>query len=226
MKPYLKNYDRNKSEHPRVTVNIVIFTIKDEELKVLLVKRIVEPYKNSWALPGGFIKINESLEDAAKRELFEETNVKNIYLEQLYTFGDPNRDPRTRVIAVTYFALIKNENINLKAKNQAKELQWFNVKKLPELAFDHKKIIDYAVQRLKYKLEYTTVGFKLLNKEFTLTELQRVYEIILNKKLDKRNFRKWIKPLVKRTNKKVVHGVGRPAWLYVMKNNLKFIWRK
>jgi len=226
MKPYLKNYDRNKSEHPRVTVNIVIFTIKDEELKVLLVKRIVEPYKNSWALPGGFIKINESLEDAAKRELFEETNVKNIYLEQLYTFGDPNRDPRTRVIAVTYFALIKNENINLKAKNQAKELQWFNVKKLPELAFDHKNIIDYAVQRLKYKLEYTTVGFKLLNKEFTLTELQRVYEIILNKKLDKRNFRKWIKPLVKRTNKKVVHGVGRPAWLYVMKNNLKFIWRK
>jgi 8-oxo-dGTP diphosphatase len=176
----------------RVTVDIVIFTIRDRALQVLLVKRGVPPYVGQYAVPGGFIREEESLEEAAKRELYEETGVRNVFLEQLYSLGDPRRDPRGRVITVAYYALISSEKLSLVAGADAAEAKWFPLNNLPSLAFDHKQILGYAIERLRNKLEYTTVGFQLLPKRFTLSELQSVYEAILGRRLDKRNFRRKI----------------------------------
>ncbi len=177
---------------PSVTVDLVIFTIAEDDLKVLLIRRGQEPFKDRWALPGGFVEINESLEKAAARELEEEVGVKNVYLEQLYTFGEPNRDPRGRVISVSYFALVDAELQRIVAASDAADAAWHSVFDPPKLAFDHRKILDYAVLRLRNKIEWTTVGYELLPKKFTLSELQRVYEIILQRPVDKRNFRKKI----------------------------------
>jgi 8-oxo-dGTP diphosphatase len=177
-------------ESLRVTVDIVIFTLRKGTLQVLLVKRGVPPFEGQYAIPGGFIREDESLEEAALRELHEETGVRNVFLEQLYTFGDPKRDPRGRVITVAYYALITSEKLSLVAGADAAEAQWFPASSLPPLAFDHKSILDYALERLRNKLEYTTVGFQLLPDKFTLGELQAVYEAILGRQLDKRNFRR------------------------------------
>jgi len=139
---------QEKHEKPSVTVDIVIFTIKENNLQVLLVKRGIEPFKNQWAIPGGFVKIDESLEEAAKRELQEETGVKDVYLEQLYTFGSPKRDPRGRVITVSYIALVNSSDINLKASTDVSDAQWFAVSDIPIIAFDHKEILQYALKRI------------------------------------------------------------------------------
>jgi 8-oxo-dGTP diphosphatase len=176
----------------RVTVDIVIFTVRDRALQVLLVKRGVPPFLGQHAIPGGFIHEDESLEAAALRELYEEAGVRNVFLEQLYTFGDPGRDPRGRVITVAYYALVASDELSLTAGSDAAEAGWFPVTRLPPLAFDHRRILDYAVERLRNKLEYTTVGFQLLPQKFTLSELQAVYEAILGRRLDKRNFRRKI----------------------------------
>jgi 8-oxo-dGTP diphosphatase len=173
----------------RVTVDIVIFTIQSGVLKVLLVKRRIPPFAGKFAIPGGFVHEDEDLDRAALRELQEETGVSDVYLEQLYSFGDPGRDPRGRVITVAYFALISADR-QLKAGTDAAEAAWWAIDTLPALAFDHASILGYALERLRNKLEYTTVGFQLLPEKFTLTELQEVYEAILPKKLDKRNFRR------------------------------------
>jgi 8-oxo-dGTP diphosphatase len=177
-------------ESLRVTVDIVIFTLREGSLQVLLVKRGVPPFEGQYAIPGGFIRGDESLEEAALRELYEETGVRNMFLEQLYTFGDPKRDPRGRVITVAYYALIGSDKLSLVAGADAAEAQWFPASSVPPLAFDHKSILDYALERLRNKLEYTTVGFQLLPEKFTLGELQAVYEAILGRPLDKRNFRR------------------------------------
>jgi len=177
-------------ESLRVTVDIVIFTLREGSLQVLLVKRGVPPFEGQYAIPGGFIRGDESLEEAALRELHEETGVRNVFLEQLYTFGDPKRDPRGRVITVAYYALIASDKLSLVAGADAAEAQWFPASGVPPLAFDHKSILDYALERLRNKLEYTTVGFQLLPEKFTLGELQAVYEAILGRPLDKRNFRR------------------------------------
>jgi 8-oxo-dGTP diphosphatase len=179
-------------ESLRVTVDIVIFTLREGSLQVLLVKRGVPPFEGQYAIPGGFIREGESLEEAALRELYEEAGVRNVFLEQLYTFGDPKRDPRGRVITVAYYALIASDKLSLVAGADAAEAQWFPVNNLPPLAFDHRSILDYAIERLRNKLEYTTVGFQLLPEKFTLGELQAVYEAILGRALDKRNFRRKI----------------------------------
>lgn len=202
--------------HPAVTTDIVIFTIRQDELKVLLIKRALPPHKNMWALPGGFIKLEESLEEGARRELEEETGVKDVYLEQLYTFGNPDRDPRERVITVAYYALIPTEEIDIQAGSDAEGVSWFGMKELPELAFDHKDILNMAHERLRAKLDYSTIAFQFLTKDFTLSELQHVYEVILREPLDKRNFRKRILStnLVKDTGKKTRAGAHRPAKLY------------
>ena len=175
-----------------MTVDIVIFTLRESSLQVLLVKRGVPPFEGQYAIPGGFIREGESLEEAALRELYEEAGVRNVFLEQLYTFGDPKRDPRGRVITVAYYALIASDKLSLVAGADAAEAQWFPVSDLPPLAFDHRSILDYALERLRNKLEYTTVGFQLLAEKFTLGELQAVYEAILGRPLDKRNFRRKI----------------------------------
>jgi len=177
-------------ESLRVTVDIVIFTLREGSLQVLLVKRGAPPFEGQYAIPGGFIRGDESLEEAALRELHEETGVRNVFLEQLYTFGDPKRDPRGRVITVAYYALIASDKLSLVAGADAAEAQWFPASSVPPLAFDHKSILDYALERLRNKLEYTTVGFQLLPEKFTLGELQAVYEVILGRPLDKRNFRR------------------------------------
>ncbi len=208
--------EKEKFEKPSVTVDIVIFTVRNNDLKVLLVKRDIDPFKDYWALPGGFVKMDESLDEAAKRELVEETGVKDIYLEQLYTFGEPKRDPRTRVITVSYFALISSENLKLKASTDVYDVQWFSAYQLPKLAFDHKEIVSYGLKRLRWKLEYTTIGFKLLPEKFTLTQLQVLYELIFNKTFDKRNFRKKILSLgLLEATKEITQNVShRPAKLY------------
>ncbi len=179
-------------ENLRVTVDIVIFTVRERTLQVLLVRRGVPPFEGQYAIPGGFILEGESLEQAAKRELQEETGVRDVFLEQLYSFGDPARDPRGRIITVAYYALISSERNSLAAGSDASEARWFLMSELPALAFDHKQILGYAVERLRNKLEYTTVGFQLLPEKFTLGELQSVYETILGRRLDKRNFRRKI----------------------------------
>jgi 8-oxo-dGTP diphosphatase len=176
----------------RVAVDIVIFTVRDRTLQVLLVRRGVPPFQGQHAIPGGFIHEDESLEDAALRELYEEAGVRNVFLEQLYSFGNPQRDPRGRVITVAYYALIGSDELALIAGADAAEAGWYPVSNLPPLAFDHQHILAYAVERLRNKLEYTTVGFELLPQKFTLSELQAVYEVILGRQLDKRNFRRKI----------------------------------
>lgn len=206
---------------PSVTVDVVVFTIQDNELKVLLIRRGAEPFKGKWAIPGGFVDINESLEKAAKRELEEETNVKDVYLEQLYTFGEPKRDPRGRVITVAYMALVNSKEMKPKAASDAADAQLFPVSKIPQLAFDHKQVLDYALKRLKWKFEYTTVAFSMLPKLFTISQIQKIYEIVFDKKFDKRNFNKKILSLnilqEERINKDVSY---RPPMLYSLKKNI------
>jgi 8-oxo-dGTP diphosphatase len=200
----------------RVTVDLAIFTVRDEALQVLLVQRGVAPFAGRWALPGGFVREDESLESAARRELEEETGVRDVYLEQLYTFGDPDRDPRGRVITVAYFALVAADRQTLSPGTDAAAARWWPAGTPPPLAFDHRQMLDYAVERLRNKLEYTTVGFQLLPRKFTLTQLQRVYEAILGRALDKRNFRRKMElldiltPLAERAQ----DGPSRPAQLY------------
>jgi 8-oxo-dGTP diphosphatase len=202
-------------ETTRVTVDIVIFSIRAKELQMILVRRGVPPFLGEHAIPGGFLRDGESLDDAAKRELYEETGVRDVYLEQLYTFGEPERDPRGRVVTVAYYALVASENRELTAGADAAEAQWTPVRSLPTLAFDHRKIVDYALERLRNKLEYTTVGFQLLPKKFTLTELQSVYEAILGKRIDKRNFRRKLALLEVLKPLKEWRQTGRkPAQLY------------
>lgn len=211
------NYDVNRYERPSVTVDVVIFSLIDDRLKVLLIKRKQWPFQGMWAIPGGFVKMDESLEEAAARELAEETGVQDVYIEQLYTFGEPDRDPRTRVITVAYFAVVPSDAITAhQAGSDAEATAWHEMGKLPELAFDHREILEYALTRLRYKLEYTTVGFELLPDVFTLSELQHAYEIILGEGLDKRNFRRKIlqSGILDDTGKKKREGEGRPAQLY------------
>ena len=201
-----------------VTTDVVIFTIEDEKLKVLLVKRAHEPFKGKWAIPGGFIRISETIDAAALRILKEKTNVQNIYLEQLYTFGDPLRHPDSRVITCAYFALIRSDDIVLSFDDNSEitEVQWHPVYNLPKLAFDHKEIIEYSLKRTRERLEFCPIAFQLLPEKFTLTELQKAYELILGKKLDKRNFRKKFlaSSILKELNEFTKSGSKRPARLY------------
>lgn len=181
-------------EYPRpsVTVDCVVFGLDDGALKVLLIQRQQEPYADRWALPGGFVDMDESLDQAAWRELSEETGIERMYLEQLYTFGAVDRDPRGRVITVAYYALTNLADHNLTAGTDARSAAWFPVRQVPSLAFDHQHILELAVDRLRGKVRYAPVGFELLPRRFTLTQLQRLYETILERPLDKRNFRKKI----------------------------------
>lgn len=205
-----------KYPHPAVTTDLVIFTVRDAALNLLLIKRGGEPFKNSWALPGGFVRIDESIDDCAKRELAEEAGLENVYLEQLYTFGAPERDPRERVISVAYYTLTPSEDLELKAGTDATAAEWFPIEKLPELAFDHQDIIKLARERLAAKMEYSTIGLQFMPEEFTLSQLQVVYEQAIGRELDKRNFRKWILSLnlIEETGKKFSRGAHRPAMLY------------
>ena len=210
------DYDPNQYERPSVTVDIVTFTLRDHDLKVLLIRRKRAPFAGYWAIPGGFVQMDESLEAGALRELEEETGVRDVYIEQLYTFGQPNRDPRTRVITVAYFALVPASTLPaLQAGDDAADARWWSMYDLPSLAFDHAEILDYALTRLRYKLEYSAVGFELLPEKFTLSELQSTYEVILGEKLDRGNFRKKLhKAAIVEPTREYRNTGGRPARLY------------
>lgn len=203
---------------PAVTADVILFTFYDNDLKVLLIQRKHEPFQGKWALPGGFVGMDEDLHDAALRELAEETNVTDVYLEQLYTFGQPGRDPRTRVITVSYFALLSADQaarLELRGQDDATAVRWWSMYDLPGLAFDHDRILQYALQRLRWKLEWTALGFLLLPAEFTLSELQKVYETVLNEPIDKRNFRrKMLAAGVLEETGRIRQGDHRPAKLY------------
>lgn len=175
---------------PALAVDCVVFGLDEEDLKVLLIRRGLEPFLGRWALPGGFVHMDETLDEAARRELQEEAGIERVYLEQLYTFSAIDRDPRERVVSVAYYALALLSEHTVKADTDAREAAWFAVDDLPRLAFDHESILDKAIERLRGKVRYKPIGFELLPRKFTLTQLQRVYEKILDQELDKRNFRK------------------------------------
>lgn len=185
---------RYKYDYPRpaVTVDAVVFGLDERALQVLLIERDLAPFIGCWALPGGFVKMDESLEEAVRRELLEETGLQDVFLEQLFSFGDPGRDPRGRVISVGYYGLVNIRDHRVRAATDARNAAWYPVSRRPELAFDHDRIIQTALERLQGKVRYQPIGFELLPPKFTLTQLQHLYETILDRPLDKRNFRRKI----------------------------------
>ena len=187
--PYTYEYER-----PGLTVDCVVFglDLEEEQLRVLLVERDVEPFAGTWAIPGGFVHADESPAEAAARELEEETGIKDVFLEQLYTFGEPGRDPRGWVVSIAHYALVSPDRYRLVAATDARRAAWFAVNDLPPLAFDHRRIVDVALARLRGKVTYAPIGFELLPKKFTVKQLQKLYEVVLGRPLDNRNFRKKI----------------------------------
>ena len=182
-------------EYPRpaLTVDCIVFGLNaQQELKVMLIQRDIPPFQGQWAIPGGFVRIDETLEEAALRELQEETGIHHIFLEQLYTFGDLGRDPRDRTVTVAYFALINLVEQKIQASTDARAAEWFAISNIPQLAFDHNQILQVAIARLRSKIRYEPIGFELLPQNFSLSQLQRLYETVLDRPLDKRNFRKKI----------------------------------
>lgn len=180
-----------KYPRPALAVDCVVFGLDEQHsLKVLLIQRKIPPFEGEWALPGGFVRVNESLEDAARRELKEETGLEDVFLEQLYTFGSVDRDPRDRVVTVAYYALVNLQDYTVQAATDARQAAWFEVDKGVAIAFDHPQILDTALARLRGKVRYEPIGFELLPEKFTFFQLQKLYETVLGIELDKRNFRK------------------------------------
>lgn len=204
-----------------IATDVVVFTVREAQLQVLLVRRTQAPYKGQWALPGGYLKPGEALEACARRELEEEAGVSGFYLEQLHTFGDVDRDPRRRVISVAYFALVRSDGPEWVSGRNAVSSSWHPVGSLHNLAFDHGHILEIARERLAARLEYSTIAFQLLPEHFTMREVHRVYELILGKSLDRRNFHKKMLAsgdLVEVDGKRI-DGAHRPASLYHLKKS-------
>ena len=199
-----------------LSVDAVVFGYEEGNISVLLIKRKYEPFKGKWAIPGGFVENEESLENAVERELFEETGVKINYLEQLYTFGKPKRDPRGRVVTVAYFGLVRPNAFIISASTDAEQVQWFHINELPKLSFDHKEIINTAIERLQAKITYEPIGFELLDKKFPFSDLEKIYTTLLGRGIDRRNFRKKIKSInvLDELDEKTSKGSGRPANLF------------
>ena len=201
-----------------LTVDAVVFGYDAKDgLSILLIKRLFEPFKGDWAIPGGFLLVGESLEKAVERELKEETGIKVNYLEQLYTFGKPDRDPRKHIVTVAYYGLVRRSEFELYASTDAEDAQWFTIENLPPLAFDHQDIFKMALERLRGKIAYQPIGFELLDEEFPLPDLHRLYETLYGEKIDRRNFSKKILQLdiLEDLNKFQAHpGRGRPSKLY------------
>ncbi|WP_315819128.1 NUDIX hydrolase [Paraflavitalea speifideaquila] len=203
----------------KVAVDAIVFGYsKQEGVSVLLIQRKYPPFQNSWAIPGGFVLEHESLETAVRRELEEETGITVNYLEQLYTFGNPGRDPRQRIISVAYFALVKSAQFQqLKASTDAEHAQWFSIKQLPELAFDHHAILQVAIERIRAKIRYQPIGFELLDKVFSFADLEHLYTALLDRDIDRRNFSRKVLALgiLDETNEYAKpDGKGRPSKMY------------
>lgn len=222
---FSKNYTIANTQDIGITVDIVIFTVKDKILKILLTKRSKEPFIGHYTLPGGFIEKEKSLTESAKEILERDTNISNVYLEQLYSFGEIGRDSRGRIITIAYYALLDYSKINLVASQKYDEINWFSISDLRKIkiGFDHKDIINLALDRIQNKIEYTNLAFQLLPEKFTLAELQEVYETILDKEIDKRNFRKKIAELdmLDELNEYKKEGRMRPARYHRFKERTK-----
>lgn len=212
----------------KLSVDAVVFGYEEGNISVLLIKRKYDPFKGQWAIPGGFVINNESLEEAVERELFEETGIKINYLEQLYTFGNPKRDPRSRVVSVAYFGLIKPSAFKIFASTDAEEVQWFKINELPTLSFDHEEILQLAITRLQGKITYEPIGFELLDNKFPFSDLEKLYTTLLGREIDRRNFRKKLLSLniLDQLNEKVSKGSGRPANLFKFNNKRYFKLKK
>lgn len=206
------------SQNIKVAVDAVVFGYTSKEgLSLLLIRRDIAPFKGDWALPGGLVGNSESLEDAIQRELREETSVSINYLEQLYSFGKPGRDPRNRVISITYYGLVRPDAFEIGAATDAADVSWFNIQNVPSLAFDHNDIIKVAHERLKNKLLYQPIGFELLEKKFPFSELEKLYMVVLGRPIDRRNFKKKIMGfgfLEETEEKQSLNGAGRPGNLF------------
>jgi 8-oxo-dGTP diphosphatase len=205
---------------PVLTTNVVVFSLRDEKLKLLLVRRRNAPFQGYWSLPGGVVGEDEDIEANANAKLEEGTGVSGLYLEQLCTFGAPDRDPRERVVSIAYYALVPSKRLRLRTDEHSEGVGWFALDELPELAFDHAQMVETAHQRLASKLEYSTIAFQFMPERFTLSELQNVYQIILNCELDKRNFRKRMLAMdqIRQTPEVRKNGSHRPARLYRVNN--------
>jgi 8-oxo-dGTP diphosphatase len=214
----LPSYDERP--RPALTTNVVIFSLRDGRLKVLLVRRRNPPFQGQWGLPGGFVDADEDLQANAIRMLKEGTGVTGVYLEQLFTFGELGRDPRERVVSVVYFALVPSELLRLRGGSNGEGIGWFDATGSAKLAFDHADMIKVARDRLAAKLDYSTIAFQFLPERFTLSDLQNVYQIILDCELDKRNFRKRMLALdqIEQTDEFRRNGNHRPARLYRINN--------
>lgn len=214
---------KNNSSHQKISVavDVLLFTIEDDKLKIVLVKRKEKPFKGSFALPGVALRESETLKEAAERSVRERTGLKNIFLEQLYTFGELERDPRSRTVSVTYYALTDPGKLDASGADDGVSLISVDeiLKGDPELAFDHREIIEYGRNRLGGKVNYSDIAFEFVPEEFTLPQLQRVYEILLGENLYKANFRKMIAPLVEETGNMLTGMAHRPSKLYRRKQN-------
>jgi 8-oxo-dGTP diphosphatase len=219
MKIQNTNKEKDLIIGPALAVDTLIFTIRDGKLMVLLIEIGSGPYKDKWALPGGLVQLNETLDTTAKRVLKQKAGLRGVYMEQLYTFSGLKRDTRGRIVSVAYFALVDSSDFKLKTMDYYSDIDWVDVNKLPKMAFDHKEIIQYGLERLRAKIEYSNIVYALLPELFTLTQMQNIYEIILGKEIDKRNFRKRILSLgILTETKKVISGAKhRPAKLYKFK---------
>lgn len=217
-KEFLNSYNKNEYEKPSVAVDLLVFTVKDDRLKIVLVRRNEHPFKDMLSLPGVFVGINETLDEAAARGAREEAGLADIYFEQLYTWGDIDRDPRMRIISVSYLSLTPSEKLTLSAGSRTSSAELYDVEELlasdEELAFDHRKIIEYGRERIRNKTEYSRIAFEFLPKEFTLPQLQRVYEILLGRHLYKANFRRRVAPLIEETERMTSGDAHRPSRIY------------
>lgn len=217
-KEFLSSYNKNEYKKPSVAVDLLVFTVKDDRLKIVLVRRSEHPFKDMLSLPGVFVGINETLDEAAARGAREEAGLADIYFEQLYTWGDIDRDPRMRIISVSYLSLTPAEKLTLSAGSRTSSAELYDVEELlssdEELAFDHRRIIEYGRERIRNKTEYSRIAFEFLPKEFTLPQLQRVYEILLGKPLYKANFRRRVAPLIDETERMTSGDAHRPSRIY------------
>ena len=212
----------------KLSVDAVVFGYEAQTISILLIKRKYEPFKGEWAIPGGFVLNNESLEEAVERELKDETGIKINYLEQLYTFGKPKRDPRSRVVSVAYFGLIKPSTFKISASTDAEEVHWFKIDELPKLSFDHEEILKMAISRLQGKITYEPIGFELLDTKFPFSDLEKLYATLLGRAIDRRNFRKKMLSLniLDELDEKVSKGTGRPANLFKFNKKRYFELKK
>lgn len=224
-KEYLEKYNPNDFERPSVAVDLLVLTMDEDRLKVVLVERSEHPFKGKLSLPGVFVGIDETLDNAVSRGIKEETGLTDIYFEQLYTWGDLNRDPRMRVISVSYMAIVDVAKIKITAGARTASAGLYDIEKLlesdTELAFDHKKMLEFAKDRITNKIEYTNIAFEFLPDEFTLPEVQKIFEVILHKKMHKTSFRQKMAPLVEDTGRMKTGDAYRPSKYYRLKEECK-----